>query len=269
MVMRRGLTLLVVAAMFVLSIVGTADATGLLSPDAGSASRAQLTGVRCVRAVDPSARSFSVTAVMRPVSGTRHMNLQFDLLQKSARGSFVEIGKGAPGLDSWLTPTPPTLGQNPSDVWTVQHPVDGLPAPDTYRFRVEFRWRGRHGRVLELKTLHTSNCYEPDLLPDLEVTNVVVQADPHHPKKNEYVTTLKNAGATGAGPFLLQLSFNGIPGPSVTVKHIGAHATKTVTLIGPVCTPGGEMTVNPNDTVEVSSRQDDSDTVLCPSSSGG
>jgi hypothetical protein len=262
--MRRGLTLTIVAAMFVLSVVGTAQARSLATPAAASAPRAQLKDVVCVRALDLSARSFSVTAVMRPVKGTRHMNLQFDLLQKSAGGSFFEIGQGAPGLDSWLTPTPPTLGQNASDVWRVKHPVDGLPAPATYRFRVDFRWRGKGGRVLKTTSLHTSNCYEPDLRPDLEVTGVTVQADPRHPKKNEYVTALKNTGATAAGPFLLQLSFNGGTPYNTTVKHIGAHSTKTVTLIGPVCTVGGEMTVNPNGAVDVSSHAHASDTVICP-----
>jgi hypothetical protein len=258
--MRRLCTLVIVGGIFALSVVGTAQAH--------SAPRAALTKVICTKSVDADGRLFSVTAVMRPVTGTRHLEVLFDLLQKPFAGAFAPLV--APGLDTWISPTnPSTLGQDPKDVWRINHSVEGLPVPYVYRFRVEFKWLGKKGKVLSSRALHTADCNEPDLLPDLVVASVTIQADPGHPKKYEYLTTLENTGGTGAGPFQLQLAYGTLSGPSVfskTIARIGAHKTQTITQISPACVSGEgvDVTADPADQVNVSTRANASDTVTCP-----
>src|SRR5205814_768389 len=98
---------------------------------AASTSRAQLRGFTCQRALDPVGRSVSVTAVMRPVSGTMRLQLRFQLLSK-AQSSHRFAPISAPGLGTWISPrSNRTLGQRSRDVWLERKPVVDLAAPAT------------------------------------------------------------------------------------------------------------------------------------------
>jgi hypothetical protein len=110
--------------------------------------RSALKDFGCHRSSDSLSRWIGVTAVMRPVSGTAHMAMKFQLLRKRTHGqSFVDVSGG--DLGKWIHPTdPPTLGQRPGDHWTVQKQVVNLDAPAVYRFRVSFHWLGSGGQVL-------------------------------------------------------------------------------------------------------------------------
>src|SRR5207237_8883869 len=125
-------------------------------------------------ALDPAQRSISIDAQMRPISHTQRMAIRFDLLArvKSARRYSAVHGGD---LGTWLTPADqPTLGQRPGDVWLISHPVAGLPAPATYRYRVTFRWSGDHGHVLATRALMSDSCFEPELRPDLVVASIAL-----------------------------------------------------------------------------------------------
>ena len=113
----------------------------LAAPAHASAPSAELTGFSC----DSPARQISVTAVMRPRKGTQHMELKFALLRKAGRSRF-QIVRGK-GLDTWIHPTPPDLGQRAGDMWTYTKPVLDLSAPAVYRFKVTFRWELERSRV--------------------------------------------------------------------------------------------------------------------------
>ncbi len=112
------------------------------SASAGAQQRTELRAFDCHRALDPGDRSAAVTAVMRPLVGTKHMAMRFDLLM-SSKGATVQRVVNAGDLGVWITPKNPTLGQLPGDVWKLQKSVVNLAAPATYRFRVTFRWTGR------------------------------------------------------------------------------------------------------------------------------
>jgi len=123
--------------------LGSATASGASAPPP----RDQLRSFVCQKALDPPTRAVSIQGVMRPVTGTAKMQMRFDLMRKTKTGAAFKVVRGH-FLGSWLTPDNPTLGQRPGDVWIVNHPVVGLPAPATYRFRVSFRWTGAHHRAL-------------------------------------------------------------------------------------------------------------------------
>jgi hypothetical protein len=223
--------------------------------------RALLSHAACVTALDPSARSVDVTAVMRPVPGTEAMAVRFVLLQRPPGGTFTAVL--APGLGSWISPRPATLGQRPGDVWRVQHPVSNLPAPARYRFRVTFRWTGRHGRVLRSSTLLGPDCAQPELRPDLVVDSVVVRPGSTPKLSNRYLVTIGDLGATGAGPFTVALTDAGQT-VAATVPTIAAHARSVVAITGPVCQAGGTVTVDPQEQVDVSSRAGATLAFSCP-----
>ena len=195
---------------------------------------AKLRGFSCQRSVNPVGRGVAVSAVMRPLKGTRRMALRFELfLRTKANPSWTAVSGG--DLGSWLTPRNPTLGQRPGDVWIVNKPVNNLrAAPAVYRFRVTFRWTGTRGRTLGTAVRYSASCSEPELRPDLLVQSIDVQPISGHPKLNLYVATIANAGATAARGFRVQFNpGNGTPSKYRGVKLLAAHATTTVAVRRP------------------------------------
>lgn len=204
--------------------------------------RSHLRSHVCQRAVDPIARTISVTAVMRPVPGTLRMEVRFDLLSRSRTGGAFSAVRGG-DLGKWLSPIDqPTLGQRPGDVWVLSHPVAALPAPATYRYRVVFRWSGAKGRVLATKTRVTANCFEPELRPDLSVKSISVHPIIGKPNLDSYVVLLNNGGSTAAGPFTVEFA---APGRVIdrTVGRLAAHSTRTELFQGPLCSATSDPTV--------------------------
>src|SRR5690242_1234781 len=117
-----------------LACLGIAAAATFAAPTlAGAASptppRTELQRFACHRASNSLNRWVEVTAVMRPVTGTKHMEMKFQLLRKAPRHRrFVDVSSG--DLGKWIHPTnPPTLGQRPGDRWSVRKLVVNLSAP--------------------------------------------------------------------------------------------------------------------------------------------
>jgi hypothetical protein len=246
-----------------LGVAGTATAA--------SPPRARLRPLVCQHELDPAARAVSVTAVMRPLPGTVRLALRFDLLSRPrGAASFSALGGG--DLGSWIEPSNPTLGRRSGDVWLVNKQVVDLAAPAAYRFRVSFRWIGKHGRVLGAAVRRTATCFQAELRPDLLVPAVVVAADPARPQMSDYVATIRNDGATAAGPFDVQFSPAG--GGPVTTKPIGglaAHSGLRLTFVGPACSPttGPTITVDPTGEVDDADPANNARTVVCPAAPAG
>ena len=177
-------------------------AVGTLGAEA-STPVAKLRGFSCQRSVNPVGRGIAVSAVMRPLKGTRRMALRFDLLTRTKANAAWSAVPGG-DLGAWLTPRDPTLGERPGDVWILNKSVNELGAPAAYRFRVSFRWTGTHGRALGTAVRTTATCAQPELRPDLLVQSIDVQPISGHPRLNLYVATIANRGATAARGFRVQ-----------------------------------------------------------------
>ena len=161
-----------IAVLVSLAVGGAASASPAAAAS-GAAPRSALTNFECVKAVDAAARAVGVTAVMRPLGGTEHMQMRVELLEK-VPGSGGYSAVSGQHFGAWLSPTPPTLGQRPGDVWNVPDEVAELPAPATYKFRVSYRWIGRSGRVIQTTTRVSPLCQQPQLEPDLTVSNLAI-----------------------------------------------------------------------------------------------
>jgi hypothetical protein len=121
--------------------------------------RAVLTNFACRQAAISLNRAISVTAVMRPISGTQRLALRFELQRRASAGKPFTDVTGS-GLGKWLYPTnPPTLGQQPGDKWRYNKPVVNL-ATGTYRFRVSFRWIGSGGTALQTVVRLSPRCVQ-------------------------------------------------------------------------------------------------------------
>lgn len=229
--------------------------------------RAQLTQFTCVRALDPVNRSVGVSAVMRPLPGTRRLALRFQLLQQVPGAPAVSLRGGDLGM--FRSPPDPTLGQLPGDVWRKVKQVINLGAPAAYQFRVTFRWIGLHGHVLGTAVRYSRVCHVHELRPDLSVTSVAVSPIAGHPNRELYTATIANQGATGAGPF--EVLFNPGDGSSPmtqTIKWLGAHQTRQLQFTGPVCNPASPSTVTADsaDQVDDFDRTNNELAAACPGS---
>jgi hypothetical protein len=260
---RVGFGLAVVSAAAATAIaLGSATASGATGPPPHD----QLRSFVCQKALDPPTRAVSIQAVMRPVTGTTKMQIRFDLMRKTRAGAPFKIVRGH-FLGSWLTPGNPTLGQRPGDVWIVNHPVVGLPAPATYRFRVSFRWIGASGQQLSSAVQSSPTCYQPELRADLLVRSLTVT--PLTSGKSAYVATIANRGLAAAGPVEVDLAGVGTTTQAQTLGSVGPKSSARERFVAPACTPGANLavTVDPSHTIDEYNFANNVLTMACPAPS--
>ena len=239
-------------------------AIGLIAASSvgAAAPRARLRAPACVTALDPPARAISITATMRPMTGTTKLQLKFDLTSRvNSSRPYTRVRGG--DLSTWVTPKDPTLGQQPDDVWNVIKQVVDLKAPATYRFKVSFRWLGAHGKVLGTTVKTSSTCYQPELRPDLQVKTISVQAVDGRPSVDEYIALIRNAGATATGPFDVQFT-DGAVVKTHSIDDLGPRASIKQHFIGPSCGTGtANVTADPGNQVDDLNRANNSLNVVC------
>jgi hypothetical protein len=215
---------------------GTMPALGATPP------RTRLRSPICQRALDPGARTVGITSVMRPLSGTQRVALRFELQGLRPGGRYLTITGGDLGV--WISPSNPTLGQRPGDVWIVNKVVRNLTAPAHYRFQVSFRWFGAHKKILGTVTRQSPSCWQPELRPDLAVKSLTVSAAPKHPNRDLYRVVIANHGVTAVGPFQVEIAFATSTTPSFrTFPGLGAHSLLSFSFAGPLCTTANAPTV--------------------------
>lgn len=225
--------------------------------------RASLRAFECQRALDPPSRGISVQSVMRPIPGTERLAVRFQLLRRQA-GSTVLVRAG--DLDTWVSPENPTLGQRAGDVWQLTKSVADLAAPADYRFRVSFRWLGRHGRILGYASRLTAQCPQPELRPDLVVESIAVTPDPLSSTVDDYTATIGNNGASPTGAFQLEFAPGDGSAPKLrSVKSLAPYASVRVRFRGPLCNAASPPTVtaDPAGAVDDRNRANNSLTATC------
>ena len=253
--------------------IGMSSIAAGVSAASASPPRAHLRGFVCQRAVDPLRRSISIDAVMRPLPGTRRMELAFDLLRRVRQnGPWGVVGGG--GLPWQTAGGSPPLGQNPGDVWSVIDTDKRLLPPAVYRYRVTFRWIIRNRLTPETKVLLSPKCFEPELRPDLMVDSITVGSVPGKPNQDRYTALIRNRGATGTGAFQIEFALPSAAGMAPrfrTVSGLAAHSSVSESFIGPACTSSTAptITVDPGGKIDDYDRANNSLTAACPSVTTG
>jgi hypothetical protein len=255
--------------------IGLIAAVALMAIPLGAANAAasslpvRLRGFSCQRAVRPVARSVSITSVMRPVNGTKKMALRFELIRRTKAGTPWSSVSGG-DLGSWVSPSNPTLGQRPGDVWILHKSVIDLAAPAAYRYKVSFRWTGAHGRTLATATRWSSTCNQPELRPDLAVQSITESPDQSQPNVDDYTVTIANNGATAASNFRVQFTLANGHSKSHQVAILKPHRSMRLVFFGPTCsdTAASTITVDPDGVVDDFNRANNAMTAVCSSSAG-
>jgi hypothetical protein len=262
--MRRFPVTVAILAATALALVAAATAAADPQP------RAELRGFACHRALDPPDRSVSLTAVMRPLAGTRHLSLKIDLLMSDG-GSIVPKLVRAGDLGVWISPKTTSLGQLAGDVWNLRKQVVELGAPATYRFRVLFRWTGAHGHVIGSVVRYSPRCRQRELRPDLLVGSIAVSSIAGQPRHDLYTAVIANAGNTAAGPFdVLFAPADGSATQTHTVGLLGAHSSVRQTFVGPLCTASTAPMVTADSASQVDdlNRDNNAMSATCPAPAG-
>jgi hypothetical protein len=249
--------------------LGTGTAGAAQSP---TPSNDQLRAFVCQTALDPPARAVSVQAVMRPLAGTAKMQMKFELMrQTKAEPRFVSVhGRG---LDTWISPADPTLGQRPGDVWILNHPVVNLAAPATYKFRVTFKWTGAQGQTLGTATQSSPTCYQPELRADLLVRSLSVSSISAGPAAGQwaYTAEIENRGLTGAGPVGVEFVDAASAPIPATVAWVGSKSSVRHRFVAPACAAGSMLTVtvDPTQSIDEYDYANNALTLACPAAPPG
>ena len=248
------------AALAVAAPAASAARRGAATPPPRDA----LGAIACHQAIDPLQRDVSVQATMRNVLGTQTLQIRFSL-SLTASGATAPVVAG--GLGQWLTPSDPTLGQRPGDIWKLSKAVYNL-GGGSYQFSVAFRWLGANGKVLKTAALESSSCTIKELRPDLTVRSVKVRSITGVPTGDRYLATVVNQGGSPSGPFALLFDPGGTGASSQTkpVKSLSTGQSATVRFTGPACDAASPPTVvaDPTGAVDESDRSNNALTVTCP-----
>ncbi|HEY3019900.1 MAG TPA: CARDB domain-containing protein [Solirubrobacteraceae bacterium] len=165
------------------------------------------------------------SAQMGAVSGTKRMQVRFDLLQRVPGTAFRRIQ--APGLGAWRSSVPGI------DIFRYHKQVANLAAPGQYRALVRFRWLGDGGRVLQQAQRRTRTCKQPDLRADLVIGGLT--AERAGPGRFSYTVIVRNDGRSATPAFAVVFAVGKEAQPPQTVRSLAAGEKRALTFVGPRC----------------------------------
>ncbi len=249
----------------VAGLIAVATGAGAAAVALADSAHARLTSFVCQTALDPASRAISITAVMRPITGTEKMAMRFQLLKRTKRFSRP-VALAGTDLNTWLSPKNPTLGSRPGDRWVVKHPVVDLAGPDFYRFKVAFRWTDASGRVIGRTGRTSAMCFQPERRADLEIVGIRVTSLASDPGVDGYLAQIRNAGKTAAGQFNVEY-LDGSTMQEKLIPQLLPHHQRGVYFKEPACSAAAPATItaDPEHMVDVSSRAESSMATTCSS----
>ena len=130
---------------------------------------------------------------------------------------------------------------------------------------MRFRWLDEDGETLRTRRDTSSTCRQPDLRPDLSAVGVDVLPGPRADRRR-YAVTVRNDGRTDAAAFDVGLEVAESELGPLPVFGLAAGAVRTVTVVGPACTPGAAPTVTVDVAGAIDERDEDDNLLVasCP-----
>lgn len=243
----------------IIAVVGVVALTSGTAAHADAKPSLSARVASCLTGADPDSRAAAFTGSMPALSGTRRMQMRFQLLQRPGMSSRARFRKVAvPGWSGWVTSDPGRDGF----VFTKR--VEALSVPAAYRATITFRWLDARGHAQKTLSRTTSTCEEPDPRADLVLASL--SATPVGGSQAAYAITVENDGLTEADPFAVTLTIDGTVSNPLTLGPIAPGAQATGSLAAPRCTPGSTITVTLDvaGTVDESVESDDVVQRACP-----
>jgi hypothetical protein len=225
----------------------------------------------CKRAARSDLRTVVLGASMRPVGTGTRLELKAELFQKSLAGGKWTLRSDVPGLGAWTTPSDPSIGTRPNDVYKYRQAVGRLVVPYSYRFKVSFRWSDESGTIVREASTTTSACREPDLRPDLTISEISV--DPVSDADAvagiaRYTVVVRNGGRSQA----LNVGVGADFSQTRTIRRLGVQESIAVSFFGPACPAGGQgpaFTADPSNLIDESRETNNIAVATCPATLDG
>jgi CARDB len=221
----------------------------------------------CHRAPSIEQRVAVVATWMRPIPGGRHLAVKIDLWER-ARGQRWSMRSDVPGLGSWVTPSDADVGSRAGDVFKYRQAVGELEVPAAYRFHVTFHWLDADGAVVRSAERTTAVCRQPDLRPDLVLSDV--RALPAGGGLVRYVVRVGNEGESAVARAVVAATLPGEVAPGThtrVVRFLAAGAAAVVRFKGPGCAAGDQpasFVADPSNAVEEIDETNNALAAVCP-----
>lgn len=238
-------------ALLLLAPAASAQKPATSAPDKKPVLGAKLAA--CTTGAGPGARAATFTAAMPTAKGTRRMAVRFELQQQLAGGGFK--GVQVPGW-GWERSEAGRIGF----IYTKR--VQDLLAPATYRAVMRFRWYGRGGKVLKEARRTTPECVQPDPRPDLVLERFGVRSAAE-PGTAVYELVVANTGLDAAAPSTVALNVGSELLPAASAGPLAAGSRELITVTGPRCEPGVNVTITLDADAAVGER-DEANTYVRP-----
>jgi uncharacterized repeat protein (TIGR01451 family) len=233
------------------ALLGPSVAARAGAPPAGS-------GAPLAKVIDCSvtttARSATFYGRMDTMPGASRLAIRFVILERL-------------GPDDVFTKVDlPTLRQWHASQAGVKHfgwkqTVDNLHLGAAYKARVQYRWLSPAGAVIAAETRETPVCRGP--LPNIALGELGSLPGPTT-DTTTYRIDVKNTGKTDADNVDVSLSVDKAMLDTVTVDHLAAGESRTISLTGPACQRQVQVIADPSNSIGERSEADNTQLFACP-----
>ena len=217
-----------------------------------AAARAAAPASVSLTSCEPDQRAAEFEARMGKVEGAWRLKMRFTLqARRAGKKSFRRVA--APGFSEWTSAEPGTSR------YAFTRRVEGLVGPARYRALVRFKWLDVHGKTVLTAQRYSPTCRQPDHRPNLKLKALTREG------RQRYVALVANNGRSPSGAFDLQVALGDTVLAPVTVPSLEPGQERLVTVTGPECVAGTEITAtaDPLDLIDERSETDNTFTTTC------
>jgi hypothetical protein len=204
--------------------------------------------------VTSSNRAATFYARMDTIANASRMQIRFLLLERLGRDdtwSKLDV----PALRQWHT------SQAGVKRFGWKQTVDALRLGGAYKARVQCRWLSATGTVIAAVARDTPVCRGP--LPNLTVGDLTVKSGPTGDTRT-YRVDVTNRGKVDTDQVAVSLSVDKAILDMVTISHLAAGETRTVSFTGPPCRRAVRAKADPDNAIGETIERDNSQLFSCP-----
>jgi hypothetical protein len=192
---------------------------------------------------------------MHAVPGSAELDMRFQLEERYGGLGFEKLA--ASELRGWRR------SRSGVQSYSYAQAVAGLPAGESYRVQVHFRWLDAAGRTLLDARRYSGVCDQPGRLPNLQILAVTGQPGAV-PGTEVYAVDVLNAGLAPAEHVAVQLVVDGTTPDTGAIGALAPGEVQTVNVTGPLCNRRVRATLDPSDAIHETFERDNSAAMPCP-----